>query len=314
MIITAKTLVGEVITMEVDSPLIFCKKYMKEYVNREKRNYTEVLLLENEYLMINTYPIWVELYHELMKKPEYFYDLCNNPSPGAVELVSQFPERIDWCSLSKNRYAIHLLEQNLDKVDWKNLSANPSAIQLLEQHLDKVHWPYLSLNPAAITLLEQNQDKIHWRNLSLNPGAVSLLEKNIDRIDLYNLALNPGAIDLLSRIMIYPSCRAILHNLCANKGAGRLLKLYAAQNPESMDWEELSRNPGAIEVLVQHQSHIDWYAFCENPAAVNYLKNSKDVDWEALCENPAAGKLIHRRLTKENIRASLYRNPCISVQ
>ena len=49
-------------------------------------------------------------------------------------------DKLDWCSLSKNKAAIHLLEQYPEKIKWTYLSFNQCAIHLLEQHPEKINW------------------------------------------------------------------------------------------------------------------------------------------------------------------------------
>ena len=44
--------------------------------------------------------------------------LCLNPSPGAIQLLAENPDKIYWNWLSKNPAAIHLIETNLDKLKW----------------------------------------------------------------------------------------------------------------------------------------------------------------------------------------------------
>jgi hypothetical protein len=57
--------------------------------------------------------------------------------------------------LSENPGAIHLLEQNPDKIDWFFLSKNPNAIDLLKQNPDNIFFGQLSLNPNAIDIISR---------------------------------------------------------------------------------------------------------------------------------------------------------------
>jgi len=63
-------------------------------------------------------------------------------------------ERLTWKFLSQNSSpgAIKLLENNLDKIDWYYLSQNPNAIHILENNIDKLNWYRLSANPNIFVL------------------------------------------------------------------------------------------------------------------------------------------------------------------
>jgi len=91
-----------------------------------------------------------------------------------------------------------------------------------------------------------------------------------------------------------------------------------AQNPDKIDWRELSSNPkaiglliqnldrevrgfpainkqrlsenkspGAIRLLERHPGMIDWDHLSRNPNAIHLLeRNPDEIDWEILSENP----------------------------
>ena len=70
-----------------------------------------------------------------------------NPSPIAIQMLRENPNKINWYELSRNRSpkAIQLLRENPNKIDWSNLSQNYSseAIQLLRENPDKIDWNLL---------------------------------------------------------------------------------------------------------------------------------------------------------------------------
>jgi hypothetical protein len=49
-----------------------------------------------------------------------------NRNPGAIRLLEQNPDKINWWVLSSNAAAIELIEQNLDKVNWSTIWSNPA--------------------------------------------------------------------------------------------------------------------------------------------------------------------------------------------
>jgi hypothetical protein len=51
-----------------------------------------------------------------------------NTNDGAIELLQQKPNKINWecLSMNTNDGVIDLLQENQDKIDWEKLSANPN--------------------------------------------------------------------------------------------------------------------------------------------------------------------------------------------
>ncbi len=90
-----------------------------------------------------------------------------------------------------------------------NWLGEPSATRVLTANQDKIYWSGLSNNPSAIELLTANQDKINWSVLSKNPSD--------------------GAIALLKM------------NQDSISDAGT--------TGAKIDWETLSGNPSAIELM-----------------------------------------------------------------
>jgi hypothetical protein len=47
------------------------------------------------------------------------------------------------------------------------------------------------------------------------------------------------------------------------------------ENPDKINWDELSRNPNAIHLLEQNPNKINWYVVSNNPSIfeeIYYLK------------------------------------------
>ena len=60
------------------------------------------------------------------------------------------------------------------------------------------------------------------------------------------------------------------------------------QNPEKIEWDNLSSNPNAIHLLEQNPEKIDWIILSENPNAIHLLEqNLKNVWWDCLSCNPS---------------------------
>jgi hypothetical protein len=144
-------------------------------------------------------------------------------------------------------------------------------------------------------------------NMSSNPNAINFLRNNIKLIDWKDLSLNENInqiLDIYKKKDIYYFIIENLldwNNLSDNLGAIELLKKY----PNKINWVRLSRNPasGAIELLEQNIEKVDWNELClnENPAAIKLLekyKNVNEINWFCLSYNPAAIKLLEQNIDR----------------
>jgi hypothetical protein len=54
-----------------------------------------------------------------------------------------------------------------------------------------------------------------------------------------------------------------------------------------LDWNGLSSNINAIDLLKENTEHLDWYFLSKNPAAIELLLANQDkIDWKMLSMNP----------------------------
>ena len=214
--------------------------------------------------------------------------------------------KINWSTLSQNPNAIDMLKENPKEIDWVKLSVNPNAIELLKANPKNIYWPYLSMNHGAIELLKANRSKIDWYYLSKNPNpeAIDMLKANPKNIDWEHLSENPSSkvIELIKekiklennlnhdQLDDLPDSEKINWEvLSANPNAIDILKA----KPEKIDWKELSANPNAIDMLKANKDKIDWHRLSANPNAIDMLKANKDkIDWRWLSGNPNAIKLL----------------------
>jgi len=119
------------------------------------------------------------------------------------------------------------------------------------------------------------QSKIVWSSLSLNPNA----------IDFLSMPVNKKHINY--------------HQLCKNTNS-RALILVAEEimrNLNSLDinWNELSRNPDAIDIIDTYRHKIKWRDLCGNthPRAIQILKENQlakangddDIYWDEINMN-----------------------------
>src|SRR6056300_158088 len=86
-----------------------------------------------------------------------------------------------------------------------------------------------------------------------------------------------------------------------------------------LNWNMLSLNPNAIDLLEEHYDNIDWENLSQNPNAIKILKerikyeqtlydsgelytlNEDKIDWVSLSKNPNAIKLLKDRIKYENL-------------
>ncbi len=198
-----------------------------------------------------------------------------------------------------------------EKLDWKNLSANPGTVELLKQYRRNIKWDRLSENTnlEAIELLKEkiekeskmkeselvrlkDEDKIDWNQLCLNAGAIEIIKANPKKINWRYLSKNPNpeAIELLKNKVEEE-----------NKMTGR--KLINVFKERYIDWDVLSLNPAAIEILEENPKNILWNHLSENKNAVELLKKYPDnIDWNGLSlnPNPDAIELLEKNLAKIN--------------
>lgn len=199
-------------------------------------------------------------------------DLCANPSPLAIPLITHLTDNVD----------VDLV------LDWSALSANPSseAVQLVKQHMDQIDWKALSSNPnpAALELLKQQMDNISWSSLAtnVNPDALHLLKQH--------LSSSFSSFPLLSSTPLPGLC----DRLCQNRSK-LAIEWLTELNPRletytSNQWYALSSNPFAIDLLIQHPKYISWHALSQNPSdrAIQWLARHHfdRIHWNHLSANP----------------------------
>jgi hypothetical protein len=287
--------------------------------------------------------------------------LCLNPN--AIHLLEyKLSEE------SKNNY----IKNTYDRISWYNLSSNPNAIHLLEKQIEKekqltdtqlsriekhykIDWTQLSGNKNAIHLLKANPIKIVWNEFASNKNLdIELLKTKIEnekkgitvefdkRINYKKLWKNPNTKVITLLLELYPlniNWQAISEN--TNSIAIQRIKIHIEEKKAketSINWfylSELSRNPKAINILIENPDVIDWQYLSSNPKAIALLeeriseetkmseftsnkicwiylsanpkaihllkKNPENIDNNFLCKNPNAVKLLRERIDSFSI-------------
>ena len=178
----------------------------------------------------------------------------------------------------------------------------------------------VSANPNAIDFfsLPHNRRLIAWHILSENPNAVDFLSlsENKERIFYHylscNKSSNPKLIELLQDYIIAnPSIRSKrqLNWEELSKNPYAIEILTSPENYDYINWKSLSSNPSpeAIKFLLLDKNidFIKWLEFSRNPcdAAIKFLKDNPDyIDWEGLSgnTNSKAIPLINKKIKEEN--------------
>jgi hypothetical protein len=181
--------------------------------------------------------------------------------------------------LSSNINALELLTlpENIKYINYNNLSKNrnPEALLLIEKKI-------IEEKSLSKTEYKKLKNKINWDYLSENPIAVELLE-----LEEYQDDIN---------------WETICNN--SNPKVLKLLEDKIKEDPDEIDWEELSSNPIAIKLLKKYPDDIDYSGLSANSSdeALQLLKDNPDeIDLAMLSfnKNPKALKLLKKLLKIE---------------
>ena len=234
-----------------------------------------------------------------------------------------------------------LIKYEIDREQLENLYLSAiSFLDIPDDVLKKIKDDYE-------TLLKYNlrswfpQNKLSNDFVSANLYAIEFLSlpENRRLISWHILSQNPNAIDFLS--LPENKTHIFYHYLSCNKSSNpKLIKLLKAElkaNPDirrKINWEELSKNPYAIEILTSPENYdyikwkslssntsseaiefllsdknidfIKWFEFSRNPCddAITFLKDNPDyINWEGLSANtnPIAISLLKKKIKEENM-------------
>jgi hypothetical protein len=213
-----------------------------------------------------------------------------NTSEEALDLLEQFPERINFGFLSENTNprAIAILRENIDKIAWGKLSANPcdEAVDLIMENKDRIDYYLLSKNnnPRAVELLKENPEKISWYNLCRNSckEAVKLLADNPDKIFweiLCMCASQKEQVDIMRDHLHLVNWHMVSMN------SSKLVFNFLEENKEKMVWYTGILNENIFETITtydyagirgaRHDLHSEFHAWAGHPIRMV----SKWRDW-----------------------------------
>jgi hypothetical protein len=234
-----------------------------------------ITLLKQNYNMIDWYSISknhnageIILNHLNNNGPDdiNWYQLCENTSDIAMDIIERTPERKIWMYLAKNpnNKAICMVKKCL--TDFETMQKENEELGY-DGYLDEIHYDevyvILNTNPNdnALDMLIKRPEFIYYDTLSCNSNdkAIKLLLNNVEHIDwnLLSKNSNDGAIDIL---IANPD--KINWDLLSENSNDRAIDLLIA-NPDRINWNNISDNTN-IRVMELLRKHIDSIPKVEN--------------------------------------------------
>jgi hypothetical protein len=269
-----KVIIARVLNTDIESLTAFCEdvKVLENYVDLSQSTIKEKKIAKRLPIIKLLTDLPVELIQAITTKFESLLKI------KLVEWI-KVSEILKYAELSSNPNAIELLslKENIKYIDYKNLSKNinPEALLLIKNKI-------IEEKKLSNTQLEKLKNKINWYDLSQNPIAVEILELKKYENDI--------------------SWEAICNN--SNPKVLKLIQKKIKEDPDELDWEELSSNSIAIKLLKKNPDDIDYSGLSANSSdeAIQLLKkkpNKIDLDMLSANTNPIALKLLQKILELE---------------
>jgi len=180
----------------------------------------------------------------------------------------------------------------------------------------------LSIKDYKFMCDNQNNKVLHMMSIALNKPKAKL-KKFCKYISVFeeNIAKKPKSI---AYKINGPICNLPenIRSTILDKFAEILPTKYVLLDwidENKLNWNMLSLNPNAVDLLEEHYDNIDWENLSQNPNAIKILKerikyeqtlydsgelytlNEDKIDWVSLSKNPNAIKLLKDRIKYENL-------------
>lgn len=243
-------------------------------------------------------------------------------NPNAISILKKYNNNINYFELCKNNNGLDIIKENFNKINtnvgWQALSTNLNAIELLKNNKENIYWNELSENSNAIELIISKikeekykkkkkkyssfKDNICYDSLSKNKNINKIIELypeiiSDDKVDFISLSSNSNAINILKN----NSNNINLAFLCKNTNLMHFKDLLE-ENYNKLNWDLLSLNPGAIELIEKKLEEenklsdnefeelkfnkVNFYNLSRNENAIHILENNKDrIDYVSLALN-----------------------------
>ena len=228
-------------------------------------------------------------------------NLCANTNVIAIEILK------DICN--KNPSVIELL-------DWKELSKNPVAIEILQkpEYRKHIEWYELAGNSAAYELLlvekEAHKENFHWGNFSANSKGFHLIaDKSLEEATTPNSSSSSSISSAKkldwAKVSSNRSTKVIQYLRDYHPDKINYGSLSGNPNPIAIEMlrvkieEEKRLRPRQLDRIL-YKDKIDWNLLSSNYAAINLLKENRDkIRYDYLSANEKAISLIRERIRKE---------------
>jgi len=294
MIISAKSLSGEYVSIDIpDNSFIekeFERKYKEIYIDRKLQPFVSVkLFYDNE---IKEWSFLVNKHNIAVCLEDYkdsWLSLSLNPHPYIIEMFEELDEkeRFDYIykSLSRNPVAIDFFLKNPNKISWNDM---------LRYNID-------DYRVGEIIHLYKNPDQIATMNLIIkySPDAYDFIFRtsNYDQIDwngfLKNKHIKPEWVQY-----IIDNKPCVWGENIGYDDDGRSIVIGEYNyifKLRKKHWKRLSKMPIMIPLLKKNIDKICWKEFCENPCkeAIDMLRERVDkVIVSALCNNHSSDAML----------------------
>ena len=292
MIINAKSLSGEYVSIDIDNydriHDEFEKKYKERYVSPKLRPFISVKL-------INALKDDVENEDDKEKKEDN-------------------EDKIEWYFLvDKHKLSVCL---ETYKESWMSLCLNPHPmmIEMLEDAeknggISPYVYKYMSRNLVSVDFFIRNPDKIYWRDM------LSYNERSCEVIHLYkkcklykNAQIIKYSSDAYQLIKTYPSIKINWEHFLKNKHVQPEWVQYVIDEKPEFYGEELytdengrTKSAGDYSYTFKlDESH--WKMFSKMPVMIPLLQKYKDkICWKELCENPCSEAIDMLRVHRDKV-------------
>jgi len=224
--------------------------------------------------------------NELMCKNERYREIMANVLKVDIKSLTAFCENV--------KVLDNYVELSYSTIKEKNIVKSLPIIKLLTdlpvEIIKEITGSYQTLLKYKLIRWINESKILKCAELSSNINAIDLLtsSKNIKYINYNNLSKNrnPEALLLIKK--------KIIEEKSLSKTEYKKLK-------NKINWDYLSENPIAIELLEEYEDDINWGTICNNsnPKVLKLLEKKiktepDDIEWEELSSNPIAIKLLKK--------------------
>ena len=285
MIISAKSLSGEYVSIEIQESSIieedFEQKYKELYVDRKIRPFVSLKLLETAVIyqdekgeeevksewsfLVNTHKVALCL----EKYKDCWMSICRNPHPYMIEMF----ENLD--------------EDEKQKHIYTGLSTNPIAIEFFLKNPDKIVWSAMLNNSRVSEVIHLNPRIPFSQIIRYSKNSFELVSLNL-RYDIdWDAFLDNNNIQPEWVQYVIDKEPSVWGEYYDDEGESHG-EFHYTFRLKKKNWKKFSKMPVMIPLLRKYMDKICWKELCENPCsdAIDILRENRDkVIISSLCNN-----------------------------